>query len=109
MTDKIFYMIWEDAISNSDCDAFVSDWTLSSIWEDPDDADIPQDRIDQLQQIWTAAHMSFADIVRFTGLKQTQFATRYCIPYRTVQNWFAGVSNCPDYMRLLLLRDLHVL
>ena len=48
------------------------------------------------------AHLSIRDIRQRTGLPRTQFAIRYCIPNRTVQDWERGERKCPDYLRLLL-------
>ena len=89
MTDKLFFSLFSAALSSSDRDAFVSDWSLSSVWGDAPDADIP-------------AHLTIRDIRQHTGLSQVAFATRYCIPTRTLEDWERGVRSCPDYLRLLL-------
>ena len=101
-TDKLFCTLFCDAITSPDQDAFVSDWSLSSIWGDAPDADIPADRIDMLARLWVAAHLTIRDIRQHTGLSQAAFATRYCIPTRTLEDWERGVRSCPDYLRLLL-------
>ena len=104
-TDKLFYTLFGEAITSPDRDAFVSDWSLSSVWGDAPDADIPADRIDMLARLWDAAHLTIRDIRAHTGLSQAAFSTRYCIPVRTVEDWERGVRNCPDYLRLLLAQD----
>lgn len=101
-TDKLFFTLFGDAITSPDRDAFVSDWSLSSVWGDAPDADIPADRVEELGHLWDAAHLTIRDIRAHTGLSQAAFAVRYCIPRRTVENWESGVRNCPDYLRLLL-------
>lgn len=102
MTDKLFYTLFGDAITSPDRDTFVSDWSLSSVWGDAPDAAIPADRIDTLARLWDAAHLTIRDIRQHTGLSQAAFATRYCIPTRTLEDWERGVRSCPDYLRLLL-------
>ncbi len=104
MTDKLFYMIFTNALGVADRDAFISDWALSSVWGDAKGAEIPAERLHELGMIWDVAHASFADIVAASGLKLVDFAARFAIPYRTAQNWLAGVNRCPDYTRLLLAR-----
>ncbi len=94
-----------EALASPDRDAFVSNWSLSSVWGDAPDADIPADRIDTLQRLWDAAHLTIKDIRAATGLSQRAFADRYCIPLRTVEKWESGARQCPDYLRLLLARD----
>ena len=41
MNDKLFYMIFTDALNIADRDAFISGWALSSVWEEAEDAEIP--------------------------------------------------------------------
>lgn len=102
MTDKIFNSLWADALATADRDAYVSDGALSIVWDDAPGDDIPADRLDILGQLWDVAHLTIKDIRAHTGLSQAAFATRYCIPRRTVENWESGTSACPDYLRLLL-------
>lgn len=107
MTDKLFFGLWADALTSIDRDAYISDWALSTIWQDSEDTLIPDHRIEHLGSIWDAAHMSIRDILSSAGLKQSEFATKFCIPYRTVQNWCGDVNKCPDYVRLMLMRLLN--
>lgn len=96
MTDKLFFSLFNAALSSSNRDAFVS------VWGDASDAGIPADRIDLLARLWDAAHLTIRDIRQHTGLSQAAFATRYCIPTRTLEDWERGARSCPDYLRLLL-------
>lgn len=100
--DKLFYILFGAALDAADRDNFVSDWSLSSVWDDDPSVDIPADRIAVVGGIWDAAHLTIRDIRQHTGLSQAAFATRYCIPTRTVEDWERGVRTCPDYLRLLL-------
>lgn len=102
MTDKLFCTLFSAALVVADRDTFLSDWLLSSVWGDAPDADIHADRIDTLARLWDAAHLTIRDIRQHTGLSQAAFATRYCIPTRTLEDWERGVRSCPDYLRLLL-------
>ena len=102
MTDKQFCELFKDALTINDRDAFVSDWALSTIWDDPAGADFSQERLDQIGAVWDVAHLTIRDIRQHTGLSQAKFALRYCIPRRSVEDWEAGARSCPDYVRLLL-------
>ena len=104
MTDKQFYSIFTDAISDEGAsrESFVSDWALSSIWDDDDTRDIPDERITEIGDIWDVAHLTICDIRRYTDLSQAKFATRFCIPRRSIEDWESGARRCPDYLRLLL-------
>ena len=96
MTDKLFFSLFSAALSSPNRDAFVSVWCIAP------DAGIPADRIDLLARLWDAAHLTIRDIRQHTGLSQAAFATRYCIPTRTLEDWERGARSCPDYLRLLL-------
>ncbi len=48
--------------------------------------------------------MNVSEMRANLGLTQSEFAARYHIPFRTVQNWEAGVLQPPEYM-LCLLED----
>lgn len=102
MDIKTFYLIFGDAIASNDRDAFVSDWSLSSIWCDGPDTEIPADRPDQLGSIWDAAHRSVREIAKLSGLSQRKLAERFCIPYRSIEDWCRGLHNPPDYVRLMM-------
>ena len=102
MTDKLLNTLWAAALDYTDRDAYVSDWALSSALGDAPAEDVPADRVEELGYLWDAAHLTIRDIRAHTGLSQAAFASRYCIPRRTVENWESGVRSCPDYLRLLL-------
>jgi len=46
--------------------------------------------------------MTIKEIRNITGLNMKEFATRYNIPYRTIQNWELGTRECPEYVLELL-------
>lgn len=43
-----------------------------------------------------------------SGMTQKEFAEYFGIPYRTVQDWFAGRRNMPDYVLRLMIYKLEV-
>lgn len=89
--------------------AYVSDLAMSTIWGDPEGADIPADRVEQLGQIWDAYHRSVKEIAAAAGLSCRKLAERFCIPYRTMEDWSAGKSTCPVYIRLMMQECLGLL
>lgn len=101
MDDK-FSALFSAALKTDDRDEYISDWALSSEWGDAADAEVPDQRISALGALWDVAHVTIRDLRAHTGLTRTAFALRYLIPYRTVENWERGNSQCPDYVRLLL-------
>ena len=102
MTDKQYAICVCEAHNYTDRDAYISDLVLSSIWEDAPTDDIPAERLYTVGQIWDAAHRSVKEIAAAAGLSQRKLAERFCIPYRTVENWCGGQRECPDYVRLMM-------
>lgn len=93
----------------TDLDAYVSDLSLSAIWGDSPEADIPASRVDDIRAVWDAVHRPVRDIASSAGLSQRKLAERFLIPYRTMENWCGGVSECPLYTRLMMQRILGLL
>lgn len=102
MDTKTFSILFGEAIASKDRTAFISDWALSSIWEDRPDADIPPEHVSQLGSIWDASHRSVREIAKLSGLSQRKLAERFCIPYRSIEDWCRGLHNPPDYVRLMM-------
>lgn len=101
------YNIAVSEVSNySDVDSYLSDMALSSIWGDSEGSPIPEQRIRDLSKIWEACHRSVKDIAALNGLSQRKLAERFCIPYRTMEDWCRGVRECPLYNRLLMQQCL---
>lgn len=109
MTDYQFRLCVAEATKYKDVDAYVSDMALSSIWGDDPVADITEDRIVQLTSIYTSVHRSVRDIAKEAGLSHRKLAERFCVPYRTMENWCGGVASCPEYTKLMMQELLGLL
>ena len=86
----------------TDRDAYVSDLALSSMWGDAEDAEIPPERITELGELWDAAHRGIKEIAANAGMSNRQLSERFCIPYRTVENWSAGDRQPPVWVLLMM-------
>ena len=88
-------MLWSAALQSDDCDYFVAEWAISSIFDDMTTA------ADYVSKIWQIAHMSIRDMRDTTGLTQSAFAKLIGVPVRTLTSWEqrGGVT---DYHRLWL-------
>lgn len=111
MTDKQFYLIYTEALDSTDRDAFVSDWALSTTFGDNFDVDDDTiiSRAEEIRKTWDVAHMSVQDLCSRAGIGQSELSRKFCIPLRTVQNWFGGQNRCPQYIILMMARLLHQL
>ena len=110
MGNNMFSKLWQEATETADRTKYISAWSLSPIWGDPEDsAEIPQDRVDLLGRIWDAAHRDYKEIRRLSGLTQQQIFQRYLIPIPTQSQWSTGHRNPPPYVLLLLQEALGLL
>lgn len=100
MTDKQFMFCVSEAQNYRDRDAYLSDISTSDIWHGETDADIPVWRIEQIGSIYDAVHRSVHEIALSAGLSHRKLAERFCVPYRTMENWCSGKNECPLYFRL---------
>ena len=44
----------------------------------------------------------FKELRERSRMNMAQFAEYFGIPYRTVQNWEAGINKCPEYLLRLM-------
>lgn len=44
----------------------------------------------------------FKSLRESSGMSMKRFSEYFEIPYRTVQNWDAGINKCPDYLLNLM-------
>lgn len=62
-----------------------------------------------LGQLWDACHRSVKEIAAAAGLSARKLAERFCVPYRTMENWGGGVNAAPLYLRLMMQECLGLL
>lgn len=101
MTNKQRRDAFSEAFSYTDRDAYLSDLSLSSMWGDGPEDEIPADRLRELGHLWDAANLPMRELLAPCGT-MANAAARFCIPYRTVQDWCADRRQCPPYVRLLI-------
>lgn len=107
MTDKLFYKLWKDALAQPDPELYVAEYGYPNYFDDIS-SDF-EEVVKILRQIHKAAHMSVKDIIKEANLTQAAFSQKFCIPKRTVEGWCMGERKCPDYIRLLICRQLGIL
>lgn len=109
MTINQYHTAVAETANYTDRDAYISDLALSTIWDDPEDADIPTARLEELGQIWDAYHRTVRQILADADLSQSKFSQRFCLPLRTVEDWCAARRSCTIYDRLMFQQLLGLL
>ena len=102
MTDKQRKFAVSESLNYTDEDAYVSDIALSIEF---DGAEITDDLINELRELWQIAHMSMADIRKKSGLSRVAFCDKLLIPIRTAENWESDKSSRrepPLYVKFLI-------
>ena len=102
INNKQRYTAVSEAANYGSVSIYVSDLSLSSIWDDSEGLDIPPERIAWLSDIWHVVNESTRWLRQRSGMTQAAFAERFCIPLRTVENWEGNVSSPPVYVKLLI-------
>lgn len=97
MTNKEFKHLFMEAV-----DAKSWEMYFAQCASDPAFAQVPDEIYEEyvenaLQNIWTAANISIKEMVATSGLSMTDFADRFLIPVRTLQDWIAK-GNQPTYV-----------
>lgn len=53
--------------------------------------------------------MSFRDILEMADKRKAELSDIFCIPIRTIEEWYRGTNKCPSYIRLMILKQFHLL
>lgn len=112
MTDKQYNICVTEAQNYTDREAYISDLSLSSMWGDGPEDDIPTALIEQLGSIYDAVHRSVKEIAAEAGISVRAMAIRFYIPIRTAESWCGttdAARQCPLYTRLMMQECLGLL
>lgn len=104
MKDQLFAKLWKDALRQPSKELYISEYGYPD-WFDEISTDA-NSVVERLGQIHDTAHITVKNILQRAGLTQSAFATRFCIPLRTVEDWCTEKRKCPDYERLSFCREL---
>lgn len=107
MSDKLFAKLWHDALAQTDKEMYIAEYGNPE-WFDEISTDVSE-VVRILSNIHDVAHMSLRDIIKNAKLTQAAFASKFCVPLRTVENWATGNRDCKDYDRLMFARLLGLL
>ncbi len=69
----------------------------------PEEIDLKvDDFVTAIKIIGAAADRDVKRLVALSGLKSIDFARKYILPYRTLQDWCAGKHTPPEYLPVLI-------
>lgn len=111
--DKIFHILWSYVSKCKDLNQYITYFTSIKSRGYIDfyrECNINEsDIIETLTNIYKAASLSFKEIVDLSGKKKVEISNIFCIPIRTIEDWYVGKSRCNDYIRLMMIRHFGLL
>ena len=57
-----------------------------------------------LNEIHDKQHLEFKEILEAVRKRKSDIANTFCIPIRTVEEWYTGKNKCASYIRLMMLK-----
>lgn len=112
LPDRLFHKLWDESLKCNDSNSFIrlfsnpmSDKYIS--FKATYDIDIVT-AIYLLNRIYEMSHMEFREVIESAGKGQADISHIFCIPKRTVQDWYSGKNRCPSYIMLMILRQFHL-
>lgn len=64
---------------------------------------------DMLCAVYDAAKKTFRELLEEANIKKADCSYIFCIPIRTVEDWYSNKSSCNAYIRLMLIRHFYLL
>ncbi len=107
MKAGLFYKLWKDAQGQPDKELYIAEYGYPE-WFDEISTDLDEIR-ETLDHIHDMANMGMRDLIYTSKMTQASFARNFLIDPRTVRKWALGECKCPDYVRLLFLRQTGLL
>lgn len=106
--DRVFCKLWTNACDDIKIYEFIDLFTnpLSKKYIDFH----KKYKMDELQavcmleNIYRMAHLSVKDIINSSGKRKSDIGYIFCIPIRTLEDWYSGKNKCPSYAKLMMLK-----
>lgn len=111
--DKLFFTFWKAASEGYNKQTYINNFTSAT---SADFVDFKkkygiyyEEAAEMLSNIYEAANMSFSEIIEKTGKKKSQIRDIFCIPQRTLEDWCYGKAKPNQSIKLMILRQFHLL
>ncbi len=106
--DKVFKKIWNKAAEYEDIRLYIDDIMLNKKIFDQDKYKISYtDTYYMLKNIYIAYHTPLKEFLDKQTIKKSEISNIFCIPIRTVEDWYYGKSTPPSYIKLMIFRHYH--
>ena len=110
--NKVFYQMWKEVQGVETAEDYVNALTSfqsgKRIQFDKYNINYSESYI-LLKNIYEAYCLSFREILEKANLKKSQASYEFCIPIRTIEDWYSGKNKCPSYIKLSIIRAYRLL
>ena len=111
--DSLFFELWMTAEKTEDKNGYISQ-TLGHASKKlarfvRENQIQTKSVADMLGKIYDLSHLDFCQIVQISGKRKSQIRDIFCIPIRTIEDWYVGKNRCPAHVRLMLLKHFLLL
>lgn len=107
MNSKLYYKLWQDAKNQPDKEMYIGKYDYTD-WFDEISTN-PDKVISFLEGIHDKIWMPFNDILSNSGFSKAEFSRRFCIPIRTVEDWYSGKRKMPEWAKKLIIEKLEIM
>lgn len=107
MNSKLYYKLWLDAKSQPNKEMYINEYGYPD-WFDEISTD-PDEVVSFLGEIHDKIWTPFKDILDGYGLSKAEFSRRFCIPIRTVEDWYSGKRKMPEWAKKLIIEKLEIM
>ncbi len=109
--DRVFYKLWKNS-EKMPKEEFLRSMTssLSDTKVDFKKYGIKDEEVFKLLTgIHKISHMPLDEMLGIIGMTKAEFSNAFCIPIRTVEDWYSKKNRMPGYFKLLLARYVGII
>ena len=108
--DRIFHKLWDSIDKYDGREDYVSALsTDSSLFNYNSYKMTYSEAIYLLNSLYKAKNMTFKELIDAAGVKKSEISHIFCIPIRTVEDWYSGRNRTPSYIKIMVLKQYHML
>lgn len=104
--DREFYKLWKSAISSKTIGEYInnnSEWNFKKYNLEYDGF------LFMLKEIFRCSRLTVKEIFDCAGTSKAKVSNAFCIPIRTVEDWYSEKNKCPDYIKIMFLRYFNIM
>jgi len=108
LPSRIFHKIWDAALKSSSREEYLYKYaTISTTGLKLGKYNLnDRESFDVVLKVYELSHKRVKDIANDAGLKKSEMGHLFCVPKRTLEEWYKEDRRCPPYIKLFMLRQL---